>query len=78
MKQILRFPIECGEKTCASEPGKFCSFLGGTNMGITPVCRLFPSVDRAYTILEDKDGWVQRCESCLTQGVGENHEGSNI
>jgi hypothetical protein len=66
MKKTLKIDIECGEKTCASEPGKFCEFFGSMKFGQVPVCRLFPSIDdNPYTILEDKDGWTQRCTRCL-------------
>lgn len=65
MKKTLSIEIECGELTCASEPGKFCPFVGSVKMGTKTVCRLFPSEDKSYTVLEDKDGWVQKCPACL-------------
>lgn len=72
MEKTLKIQISCGEKTCASEPGKFCRFFGSINFGSTPVCVLFPSEDNSYTKLfqnEDKDskifGWTERCKSCL-------------
>jgi hypothetical protein len=65
MKQTLKIEIECGEKTCASEPGKFCFYFGRVKFGQVPTCCLFPSVDQPWIRLEDKDGWVQRCEVCL-------------
>ena len=61
----LTIDINCGEKTCAKEPGKFCSFFGSKKMGTIPICTLFPSTDTVYTDLEDKDGWTLRCPACL-------------
>ena len=58
--------INCGETTCASEPGKFCNFFGTMRFGTSPLCRLFPSENDAYTPLTEKDGWVQRCEQCIS------------
>lgn len=61
----LALDIECGERTCAVTRGVFCRFLGSVKCGQVPVCRLFPSDDHTYTLLDDVDGWVQRCEECL-------------
>jgi len=71
-KAELRIYIRCGESTCASEPGKFCGYLGVRKFGREWVCMLFPS-DQPYTRLHDKDGWIQRCDACVeatTWGVG--------
>ncbi len=65
MKRTLRVEIECGETTCASEPGKFCEFFGSRNFGSVPVCALFPAGDSTWTDLEEKDGWTQRCSQCI-------------
>jgi hypothetical protein len=51
---------ECGETTCATEPGKFCRFLGAIHFGQVPVCMLFDNRE-----LQEKEGWTQRCEECL-------------
>ena len=68
LKQI-RITIECGEFTCASEPGKFCKFVGTRRMGAEYVCRLFPSEDDSYLRLQTLDnkpnGWLARCSECL-------------
>lgn len=37
----LIIPIECGETTCASEPGKFCRFLWIQKFGTEFVCGIF-------------------------------------
>lgn len=63
--QTLSIQIDCGETTCASEPGKFCKFLGSIKLGQVPVCLLFPSSSDSYTVLED-NGFVQRCQTCLS------------
>lgn len=65
MKKLITLEINCGKKTCASEPGKFCKFFGTKMLGQFPVCCLFPGADTSYTTLEEVDGWVQRCEECL-------------
>ena len=69
MNLLLKIPIECGEKTCASEPGKFCLYFGTKKFGQIAVCLLFRdqsvrSLDSAQE-LDDKDGWTQRCYQCL-------------
>ena len=56
---IATIKFECGETTCASEPGKFCRFLipGG------PYCKLFVcGLQYKYPT-----GEFQRCEQCLEE-----------
>lgn len=65
MKRTLQLRISAGEATCASEPGKFCPFVGVTNMGTVYVCRLFPSDEAAHSLLIEKDGWLQRLPKCV-------------
>ena len=71
MLKTLRIQIECGETTCASEPGRFCRFLGSRRMGTVPVCMLFPEKNPGrkhpggITELEQTTGWLQRCPACL-------------
>lgn len=57
MISILKF--EHGEDTCASEPGKFCRFLGTKHFGMFPSCMLFDDQP-----LSDSLGWVRRCDQC--------------
>jgi len=74
-KHIVQFEIDCGEKTCASEPGKFCEFLGTQRFGTIPLCLLFPQsnpepgTSASATPLKDRGGWLQRCEACLNAGI---------
>ena len=70
----LTINIECGEKTCAKEPGKFCSYFGSKKMGTIPICTLFPSTDTVYTELEEKEGWTLRCPACLQAEKVPPHE----
>lgn len=64
--------IECGETTCALEPGKFCRFLGTTHFGTRNVCLLFRcSYDNCEPLFENKDGWLARCSQCLEALVEE-------
>lgn len=61
----LNILIECGEKTCASSPGKFCKYLWVRRFGTESVCSLFPSEPDTCTVLDAEDGWTQRCQACL-------------
>lgn len=71
MERKIIIKINCGDFTCASEPENFCKFIGSRKFGTMPVCLLFPSVSGNYrrsessTDLNDKDGWVQRCQACI-------------
>jgi len=65
MKKTLFIEIECGEKTCASESGKFCPFMSTRRYGTEWVCALFPTEIMFFTDLEEKEGWIQRCDECL-------------
>lgn len=58
MTRILAFEINCGEKTCASEPGRFCEFFCDNCFG-RPSCFFFGK------LRDDEDGWVRRHERCL-------------
>jgi len=61
-----KITIECGETTCASEPGKFCKFLGTKSYGTKSVCMFFRDEGDDEIILYDSpDGWVRRCPQCL-------------
>ena len=67
-----KIEIECGEKTCAREPGKFCRYFGTLGLGQKPVCRLFPTEKASYTHLDEVGGWTMRCDDCIghSQRVG--------
>ena len=62
MKVTLTFEIECGETTCASEPGEFCRFLTIAGYSGKCICYLFGAVG-------EKDGWIQRHEDCLNNNI---------
>ena len=64
----VTFRIECGETTCASEPGRFCGQFGSRRFGQVPHCMLF-GVD-----LGELDGWVARCAECLAATPPPPHE----
>lgn len=53
MKYTMTFGIECGKKTCAVKPGKFCQFFN-----------LSPDGKDVY---EDENGWLQRHPDCLSK-----------
>jgi hypothetical protein len=63
----LTIEIECGEKTCAIEKGKFCPYLCTTRMGTIPYCGIWYDQDRKGmpAPLESKNGWLQRRPECL-------------
>lgn len=50
-----------GEKTCASEPGKFCNFFGTRSFGTQPVCLLFGG----DLHMDKPHGWTMRGGECL-------------
>lgn len=56
MKTTLTFQIECGETTCASEPGKFCQYVGVQGFGTKPICLLFRDSRAQPVRLWDSDG----------------------
>lgn len=62
----IRIEFECGETTCASEPGKFCRFLRVGWQGES-ICDLFHD-NGGPTKLFDEGGWVQRCSECMKLG----------
>jgi hypothetical protein len=59
MKQRLTFEIECGEKSCASEPGKFCQFANLAMAG-KDSCYFFGLI-----FYDKPHGWLQRHPDCL-------------
>lgn len=72
MKRELRIEIDCGDETCASEPGKFCPFLLTSRYGQRFHCRLFCNLDLAglsYEELKEKKGWLQRHKECLLSEI---------
>jgi hypothetical protein len=66
MKVQIVINIECGENTCASEPGKFCKYTGAKAFGTIPFCLLFQENLEATTGTNGEHGmgWLQRCNSC--------------
>ena len=65
----ITITTECGEKTCAAKPGKFCRFVRTNYFGTKPICNLYG------VYLWDEDGWLIRCEECLKENKGEkSHE----
>jgi len=66
MKYRLSFEIECGSKTCALSPGKFCKFLKSAGNGKC-TCYFFGT-------LFDQYGWIQRHKDCLNNGILEKED----
>lgn len=64
-KRTLNVVIDCGELTCAREPGEFCDQARTTHFGTRWVCGLFDHAE--LSDLEDgpKKGWLGRCKQCL-------------
>jgi len=63
--RTLEFKINCGETTCASEPGKFCEWFGAKRLGTLPICMLFGESLKDQHGVEGGEGWTQRCDRCL-------------
>lgn len=63
----LNIEINCGEKTCAKEPGKFCPFVVARRFGTVSFCRIWYDEDSLGRPLplEVKEGWLQRRPECL-------------
>lgn len=61
----LNLVIEAGEGTCASKPGQFCRYMRVANFGTRYLCGLFSEPDGAQKQLQEKDGWIRRCDDCL-------------
>jgi len=59
---ISTINFEHGEKTCASEPGKFCRWEGSYSFGTRHVCMLFDNHPLFF-----EDGWLQRCWKCTEE-----------
>ena len=57
-KKKITFNIECGEKTCASEPGSFCKFFRNT-ASRDANCALFGKV------FCGEDSWIHRHKDCI-------------
>jgi hypothetical protein len=60
MKRILSIEIDCGDSTCADSVGSFCTYTGSRYFGCIAICFLFQKD------LVSKDGWLQRCEECIS------------
>jgi hypothetical protein len=68
MKFQIVTEINCGERTCATAPGKFCRFFSSRDWGTQPYCSFF-QVDLFHV-----DGWAQRCPECLESARVVNQE----
>jgi hypothetical protein len=73
MKRKLQIVIDSGDKTCASQRGKFCPMLRVTHFGTRFVCGLFGNEE----LKDDKgvpsgDGWLQRSSECLDLEINED------
>lgn len=68
MKYAITIEIECGEKTCSSELGKFCKLLKTTHYGTVLWCSLFD-----VGLDDEMDGKLQRCPQCIehAERIGE-------
>ena len=66
--RTLKIKLDCGQTTCASEPGKFCRFLTARADGSCPQCNLFGGW-RLTDANGDLTGWILRCQACLEAEV---------
>lgn len=65
MVHKLQIEIDCGDENCVSELKRWCRFLGSKAYEPVPICLLFPSDGRAYTVLDNSSGLPKRCLACL-------------
>lgn len=66
MNKMLAIEINCGDTTCAEEPGKFCRYLRVSRFGSAYHCQLFSEFEeKRLETLQEKDGWLQRHPRCL-------------
>lgn len=57
---------ECGEKTCAVAPGKFCRFVRVSRFGKRYSCaRFFDAGGDPQGLKDSSEGWLARCKQCL-------------
>ena len=61
--RTLKLLIVAGEKTCYEVKGKHCDYLRTSHFGQKFHCGIFNQE------LQDKDGWLQRCQDCLSKEV---------
>ena len=62
----VNLELEMGNTTCAAAPGKFCPFVRIRSFGKIWECTLFSYLDGVNVrLLENRDGWLKRCEECL-------------
>ncbi len=64
MIKTITYEINCGVRSCASEPGKLCDFIRTTHHGRLFHCGLFD-----MEVLGETDGWLQRCDDCTEIAV---------
>lgn len=64
IKRTLHINIECGDKTCAWKPGKFCPHLFTARLGMSWVCEVF-GFKEVQAPKDNPEGWLQRLPECL-------------
>ncbi len=64
MIKTMTVAINCGEETCAAEPGKLCDLIRTTHYGRLFHCGLFD-----MEVLGEIDEWLQRCPECIARFV---------
>lgn len=74
MNKTLQLHIDCGERTCSSEPGKFCIFVRTRMFGTIHFCSIWHDMDYRGrpTPLEEADGRLLRCAACLAAEPGQS------
>ena len=67
-KRILKLEINCGEKTCYSEPGKPCQLLMTRKFGTIYFCKIWYDINeraRPLPLEENAEGWLLRRPECI-------------
>ena len=67
--RLLATQVQCGDTTCASEPGHFCRFVWSMHFGQKFRCARFDK-----ELFEDHEcGWLQRLPECIGEEVVGEH-----
>lgn len=79
MLKILKLEIDCGETTCATEPGKFCKYFLTSRFGQAFHCQLFSETTDRGSLEELKEhqsgkfkGWISRHKDCMNKCIIDN------
>jgi hypothetical protein len=65
-KRTIAISINCDAETCYdSKRKKLCSQVLTSHFGTRWVCGIFRDSEGEQVALVDREGWLQRCSSCI-------------